>query len=203
MKTLIRRCLPSLLVIGALGTGCCPELRQVLQDEAVEAMPGEGDTREYSFVTEDCFDDQKEVLLAVLWKGGKQEATAAINELDIAEFPAQTCGLLDQAVEALGNAIGGALDDAIGDIGCLLHLVQGPEFSHDDQVLIQDLRDQDFEWKLFKLGKGMVFTGRNSFTFTVADSAEQCDGTDERQPTEFGYALISEVDNVCDEKFKR
>ena len=191
------------LIAAIGGTGCCPELRVVAQREAVDAMPASGTARHYSVATEDCFDTEKEVTLAVLWKGGRQEATATFNDLDIAEFPAQTCDLVNQAVEALGDALGGAIDDAIGDVGCLLHVMQGPEFSHDDQVLIQDLKKAGFEWQLFKLPKNMLAVGRNELVFEVSDSTEQCTGTDERETTQVGYVLISDVDNVCDEKFSR
>ncbi|MFH1812431.1 MAG: hypothetical protein ABIJ09_27105 [Pseudomonadota bacterium] len=188
---------------AALASGCCPELREVAQREAIDAMPASGTTQHFSFTTEDCFDEQKEVLLAVLWKGGKQKATVALNELEIAKFPEQTCDLLEQAVQALGDAVGGAIDDAIGDIGCLFHVVQGPEFTHDDQVLIQDLKKEGFKWQLFKLSKGSVLNGKNDLSFVVANSDQQCTGEDKRTTTRMAYVLISDVDNACDEKFRK
>jgi hypothetical protein len=197
------RSLGVLTACAALAAGCCPELREVAQKEAIDAMPASGTTRHFEFATEDCFDEQKEVLLAVLWKSGKQSATVALNDLEIAEFPAQTCDLLEQAVQALGDAVGGAIDDAIGDIGCLFHIVQGPEFSHDDQVLVQDLKKDGFKWKVFKLSKGSVLNGANDLSFVVKDSTEQCTGTDERTATRMAYVLISDVDNACDDKFRK
>jgi hypothetical protein len=197
------RGLAAMAMCAALASGCCPELRVVAQREAIDAMPASGTTQHFNFTTEDCFDEQKEVLLAVLWKSGKQKATVALNDIEIAQFPEQTCDMLEQAVQALGDAVGGAIDDAIGDIGCLFHVVQGPEFSHEDQVLVQDLKKGGFKWQLFKLAKGSVLNGGNDLSFLVADSTEQCTGEDKRTATRMAYVLISDVDNACDEKFRK
>lgn len=193
MKLLSR--LWGLGIVAALGiaaTGCCPELREFVQKKAVEVP----ETKTFTFTVEDCFDTSKEVTVAALWKGGKQTAKIQINDLDVAELKEQTCDLAEQAASALGDAVGGA----IGEIGCAVHLIQGPEFDRDDRVAVQDLKKDKFKWQVFT-AKDVVSTGKNEITLTIS-SDQNCTGDDKRSVSQIAYLMVSEVDKPCDEKFK-
>jgi len=183
-----------------LGAGCCPELREFVQKESTAL--NEEKVYTFEFDAPDCFDTGKEVLFAVLWKSGKHKASVDLEGFEVAKFPAQTCDLVAQAAEALGDAIGGAVGDVVGDLGCAFNLFPGPDFERDDVVAIQELRQDDFEWQVFKLAPQAVLAGKNELQFDVELSTEQCTGEDQRVSTEMAYLLISDVDNACDEKFR-
>ncbi|MBN2359616.1 MAG: hypothetical protein JXR83_09175 [Deltaproteobacteria bacterium] len=200
------RALSAALLTGVLLSlgGCCPELRQIFQKEAVDAVPASGTNQHvYNFTCEECYDEGKQPTFALLWKAGKYKATVKINDLDVVMLPEQSCNMVDQAVEALGDAVGGAIQDAVGDLGCMFHLIQGPEFEHGDQVAIQDLRkNESVAWQVFKLGKNKVTTGDNKIEIVVENGTQQCTGDDQRQNPRLAYVLISDVDDPCDDKFK-
>jgi hypothetical protein len=187
--------------------GCCPELRQFFQKEISDVTPTDPSGTNphiYNFSCPECYDETKQPTFAVLWKAGKYNTTVQINDLDVAKFPEQDCNLVDQAASALGDAVGGAISSAIGDFGCILNLFQGPEFSHDDQVKIQDLvKNQKVEWQVYKLGKSKVTAGANKIAFVTENGTQQCTGEDKRPVPRMAYVLISDVDNPCDDKFKK
>jgi hypothetical protein len=189
-------------LVGA--SGCCPELRSAVQKEAVDALPEDGSgLRSYTFKAPDCFDSKKDTVFATLWKSGKQKATVKLNDLEVVEIPEQTCDLVNQAVKALGDAVGGAIKDTIGDPACLIHIGPQQDFSHDDQVIIQAQRKEELEWQVIKLPKDSIQVGDNKLDIAIADSAQQCTGEDKRQKSRLGYTVVSDVDSSCDEKFKK
>jgi len=207
MKTCYRLLTVVMLAPALFGLGgCCPELRQFFQKEIVDATPLDAsgtNAHVYNFSCPECYDESKQPTFAVLWKSGKYNTTVKINELDVAKFPEQDCNLVDQAASALGDAVGGAISSVVGDLGCVFNIIQGPEFSHDDQVKIQDLvKNEKVEWQVFKLGKGKVTVGDNKIDFVTENGTQQCTGEDQRKNQRMAYVMISDVDNPCDDKFK-
>lgn len=207
MRTWNRLSIVAMLAPALLGLGgCCPPLRQIFQKEIVDVTPTDPsgtNAHVYNFSCPECYDETKQPTFAVLWKSGKYNTTIKINDLDVVKMPEQTCNMVDQAVEALGDAVGGAIKDAVGDLGCAFNLFQGEEFSHDDQVKIQDLvKNEKVAWQVFKLGKSKVMVGDNKIEFVTEAGTQQCTGEDARPVPRMAYVLISDVDNPCDDKFK-